>query len=96
MMLSTVKENVKSYTKHEVKRGYEARRLMAILGRPSERQLKQILDNVQLRGCEMTSQDITNARNILGPDVGSLKGKMTRRKESHIHVTVRPIPTDIF
>lgn len=96
VMVNTVDENAKSYTKREVKRAKQARKLMAIIGRPSEKQMIQILDERQLQNCDTSSQDVVNARNILGPDVGSLKGKTVRRRESHVNLTVRPISEDIM
>lgn len=96
MMMNTVRENMKSYTKREVRRAEEARRLMTIIGRPSEQQMKRILDERQLKDCVIKGQDIINARNIFGPDVGSLKGKTTRRKEPHVELMTRPIPEDIL
>lgn len=69
MMLSTVTENKKNYTHREVRQAEAARRLLAIVGRPSERQLRKILNARQLRNCEVTEQDVINARRIFGPDV---------------------------
>lgn len=95
-LVNTVKENSESYTKREVKRATESRRLMSIIGRPSERQMIDIINKRLIPNCTVTEQDITNAREIFGPDVGSLKGKTVRRKEPHVELRVRPIPDDIM
>lgn len=95
-LVNTVKENIKSYTKREVKRAQEARRLMAIIGRPSEHQLATILNQRQLANSTVTAQDVINARKIFGPDIGSIKGKTVRRREPHVEIIIRPIPSDIM
>lgn len=96
VMLSTVKENKKSFTRREVNRAEQARRLMAVIGRPSEQQLCDILNNRQLINSDISGQDVLNARKIFGPEVGSLKGKTVRRKEPYVNLTARPIPADIM
>lgn len=95
-MVSTVAENVKSFTRREVKRAEAARRLMAIIGRPSETQMCDILNGRQLSNCDVKAQDVINARRIFGPDVGSLKGKTVRQKEPHVELSITPIPEDIM
>lgn len=86
-LVATVADNVKSFTKREVKRATAARRLMEVVGRPSEEQMRQIISCGQLRNCATTEQDLRNARDIFGPDIGSLRGKTTRRKEAHVELT---------
>lgn len=96
IMVSTVAENVKSFTKREVKRAEQARRLMAVIGRPSESKMCTILNNRQLMNSDACVQDVINARLIFGPDVGSLKGKTVREKEPHVDITITPIPTELM
>lgn len=94
-MVTTVSENMKSFTKREVKKAREARRLMEIIGRPNENHMRHIVMNNQLRNCNVTDQDIRNAHDIFGPDIGSLKGKTTRRGEPHVDLSMQPIPQEI-
>jgi len=96
ILVNTVEENKKEYTRREVKRATEARRLMAIIGRPSETRMRQIIAERQLRNCDISEQDVRNALSIFGPDLGSLKGKTTRRGEPHVALEMRPIPEDIM
>lgn len=95
-LISTVKENSQSYTRREVKRAREARRLMAIIGRPTEKRMLEIVSKRLLPNCPVTGQDVVNARNIFGPDVGSLKGKTVRRPEQHVELKLMQIPNDIM
>lgn len=69
---------------------------MAIIGRPNERDMKRILDERKIGNYDVQSQDVTNTHNIFGPDVGSLKGNKVCRKEPHVKLFTRPIPTDIL
>lgn len=96
IMVNTVDENKKSFTKREIRRAEAARRLQITIGRPTDKQLNDILDQNHLYGCDVRSQDVNNARKIFGPDVGSLKGKTVRRKEQHVDLTSVPIPPDIM
>lgn len=96
VMVSTVEQNKQEYTRREVRRAGKARRLLAIIGRPSEQKLMQIVRNGQLRNCDISEQDIKNARHIFGPDVGSMKGKTTRRKEGHVEMKMRPVPASLM
>lgn len=95
-MASTVEEIKTSYTRREVKRAEAARRLMAIICRPSENKMYNILDQRQLSKCCINSQDVKNPRKIFGPDVVPLKGKTVRRKEAHVELISRPIPADLM
>lgn len=95
-MVSTVKENLRSFTRREVKRATEARRLLSIIGRPSEQQFRRILDDRLLRNCDIHGQDAKNAHSIFGPDVGSLRGKTVRRSEAHVELVQRPVPDEIW
>lgn len=45
MMVCTVRDNINYSTKSEVRCVEDTRRLMAIIGRPGEEQMKRILDN---------------------------------------------------
>lgn len=96
VMVSTVDQNKQKYTRREVRHAQKARSLLAINGRPSEQKQKHILRNGQLRNCDVSEQDVTNARHIFGPDIGSMKGKTTRRKEGHVQMKVRPVPQSVM
>lgn len=69
---------------------------MAIVGRPSEKQLREIVGQRQLTIYEVNDQDVRNDFSIFGPDVVSLKGKTTRKSEPHVDLAMRPIPDDIM
>ena len=85
IMITTVEENEKKFTKSQVKRAREARRLSACLGHESDYTLWKILHKGSYRNLKITPDDIRRAREIYGPSVPVLKGTAThRRPESKI------------
>ena len=85
VLVSTVKENKVSYSKHDVKRAEAVRALQAKIGRPTTRELMAILDQKLITNCPYTSKDVQIAEKIFGPDIGSLKGKTVRSRPNKVH-----------
>ena len=61
------------------------------MGTPSVEDFKAILKMNLIKNCPITTEDINLAEKIFGPDIGSIKGKTTRRKplavvKSHIEI----------
>ena len=96
VMVATVEGNKQEFTKREVKRATQARKMMAIIARPSEAHMHEIVSMRLLPNCEVSEQDIRNAQTIFGSDLGSLKGKTTRRGEPHVELATRPISHGIM
>ena len=44
----------------------------------------------------MTKQDILRAEDIFGPNIGSIRGKMTQTKQKHVQVNLQDIPQEIM
>ncbi|GKY97397.1 hypothetical protein MPSEU_000698200 [Mayamaea pseudoterrestris] len=82
-MLTTVDDNRTNYTNDDYLRAVRARELQIKIGRPSLKDYLRIVTSNQLPNCPVTKADILAAEHIFGPDVGSLKGKTTRRA-SHL------------
>ena len=78
--LTTVSTNERGYSPREVSRAKLARNIQARIGRPSTRDFIKIVEGNMLPNTPINAKDIRRAETIYGPDLGSLKGKTTRRK----------------
>ena len=94
-LVTTVDKNKSMYTNRHVKAAELARTIQNRIGRPSTRDFINIVKNNLLPNCPVTVDDIKAAEHIFGPNLGSLKGKTTRRGTEHVDTTLIPIPIDI-
>ena len=67
----------------------EARRLYQIIGTPSLKDYKAIVQGNLIKNCLVTLDDIKVAKRIFGKDISSIKGKTTR-------CTPKPVVTDVI
>jgi hypothetical protein len=73
-----VDENKKFYTKHQFERAKRAHELLYSLGYPSVNDMKEIIWMNAIKNNPVTTEDVNIAEKIFGPDLATLKGKMTR------------------
>ena len=85
--VTTVNDNETHYTATEISRAKGVRALQAKIGRPSTRDLIYILNHKLIPNAPFTSDDARRAELIYGPDLGSLKGKTTRRRPPVVDTT---------
>ena len=83
-MMNTVDNNKDKYTRRVIQRAELARRIQIIIGRPGSRQFAEIIDNNLLPNSPITRADINAADDILGRNLGYLKGKTTARANKHV------------
>ena len=83
-MVQTVSSNKLMFHRREVEGADKARELYRKLGRPSQRRFEHFLSHNSIQNCPVTLADAKRAVKIYGPDLGFLKGKMTRRKGAHV------------
>eukprot|EP00978_Attheya_sp_CCMP212_P009273 scaffold21935_cov53-Attheya_sp.AAC.1 len=95
-LVNTVKDNSSNYTSRDYSRALLARKIQHIIGRPSTRTFMHIVEKNLLPNCPITRRDIVAAEAILGPDVGSLKGKTVRRKADAVNIKITDIPATIM
>ena len=95
-LVNTVADNRTRYNNRDYSRAVVARKLQALIGRPSVRQYKQIVDRNLLPNCPINHGDIIAAEDIFGGDLGCLKGKTVRRPTPHVPSKLIPIPMEIF
>ena len=77
--INTVHDNKKNFTNNDYLRAVRARELQVMVGRPSDKEFIKILKTSSLPNCPVSPRDVLIANELFGPDVGSLKGKTTRR-----------------
>ncbi len=82
-MLQMVRGNYKGFTKWEIDKVKETRRLQGMIGSPSvkeyESMTKQQNNNI-LRNSKITFADMADAKVIFGPSLSRLKGVLVRTK----------------
>ena len=82
--ITTVSENEEGYSQDEVNRAKLARTILSKIGRPSTKDYIHILKNNLLPNVTINADDVRRAEKIYGPDLGSLKGKTTRKKSPFV------------
>ena len=95
-LINTIAANKSRYTKRDYLCAVSARKTQNMIGRPSVPDYIRIVDNRLLRNCPVTRDDIIAVEDIFGPNLGSLKGKMTRRRSPQVRMTVTDIPPVIM
>ena len=94
--VNTVAGKKEQYTARAYKQAALARRIQDVIGRPSTRDYKKIVEGGMLRNCPITRADIVAAEDIFGPNMGSLKGKTVRKKGTHVPSLVADVPYQII
>jgi hypothetical protein len=97
-LLSTVTAQKKLFSPREIGSADAARDLYRKLGRPSEAEFESILRRNLIRNCPITPDDAKRALLIYGPDIATIKGKLTRTAAAaHVPTFVSsPIPAPIL
>jgi len=95
-LISTVTKNWKGYTLQQFERAKEARKLYHIIGTPTMKSFRLLLQMNVIKNCPMTVEDVSIAEKISGPDVSSLKGKSTRRKPKPVRKDNIEIPKELI
>ena len=96
LVVKTVKENKKNFTHNDYLRGLRARELQVAMGRPSTATFVEALKNNGILNCPVTPADVEAAEQIFGPDIGSLKGKTTRRNPPIVDSPITSVPVNIL
>jgi hypothetical protein len=84
LFLNTVEQNKQAYTRREIEGADRPRELYKKIGRPSEKEFTDILQNNLIRNCPMTPDDAKRALQIYGPDVATWQGKTVKKQNSGI------------
>ena len=92
VMVNTVRKNFEGFTKHEIKKAQEARRLQGMIGIPMDREFVGMVREKLIANCPINVKDIQNANHIFGPDRSNLMGKQTRTSPEHVRVDYVNVP----
>ena len=95
-LINTVADNKSKYTNADYLKDLVARTTQKIIGRPSLQTYLQLIDEKLLMNCPVTRTDILATEDILGPEVGSLKGKTVRIGAKSVQVDLEQVPVTIM
>ena len=96
LVVNTVAENIKNYTNNDYLCALMAHELQITVRRPITATFVDLLNRNGISKCPVTPADVEAAEHIFGPDIGSLKGKTTRRNPPIIDSPVTTIPASIL
>jgi hypothetical protein len=91
-LFTTVAGNKKLYTKRHVDRAEAARKLYQVIGFPSMRDYKHIVQTNQIKNCPVNLEDIS----IFGQDIYAMKGKTTRSKPKIVINDYVEVPQELL
>lgn len=98
LVINIVEEIKRNFTKKEIEKVDETRRLDVIVGRPSRKAFEEMIKMGRIVNNKITTQDYWNAIQIYGEDLGVLKGQTMRIKPKEITVQVmeKPKPRNVI
>ncbi|MGC9293591.1 MAG: hypothetical protein ACP5EP_12880, partial [Acidobacteriaceae bacterium] len=94
-LVTTLMENRKGYTQRQFEDAKRARKLYHIVGCPTIENFKNILRQNIIQNCPVTPADVDLAEKIFGPDIGTLKGKTTRKAPPRVKEDLVEVPPEL-
>jgi hypothetical protein len=87
--------NYEGYTKREVLKAKEARRVQGLIGNPSGGDYKAMVRGNVIHNCPIAPEDITNMHAIFIPDLASIRGKTVWRTPAPVVADYVDVPQSI-
>jgi len=84
VLINTVDKNINKYTVKQYSNARKARSIQDIIGCPNTLDYIKYVEQGPIPNCPITKEDIIRAEDILGPNLGSLKGKTTRKTPERV------------
>ncbi|KAL7460225.1 hypothetical protein ACHAXS_000688, partial [Conticribra weissflogii] len=95
-LINTVQQNYEGFTKRQILEAEEARRAVAMVGHPTEREFLNMVRANMIRNCNVTPEAVKNAYVIFGPDLDGLRGKTTQWKPERVLTEYVEIPRELI
>ena len=97
VLINTVDSIKNKYTVKEYSNACKAQSIQDMIGRPSTKDFIKYVEGNMLPNCPINKSDIVRAEEILGPNLGSLKGKTTRKTPSRVHImALNDLPDELL
>jgi len=94
MSFNTVDSIKNKYTVKEYANAHKAHSIQDIIGRPATKDFIEYVEKGLIPNCPITKQDILRAKDIQGPNLGSLKGKTMRKTPEKVILSTLDDLTD--
>ena len=94
-LVNTIDKNKMFFTQKQYQRAKKARELFHALGTPSIKDFKNVIITNAIANNPVNQEDIDLAQQIFGEDIGSLKGKTTRKKPLPVARDYITIPSEL-
>ena len=84
MAIQTLRKQFEVYTKKEMENKKLTRELQGMVGHPADREYKGVVSNKLLPDFLFTTNDITNANSIFGPNLAGVRVNRVIKKTSRV------------
>jgi hypothetical protein len=92
VLVNMVQENFEGYTRYNIKKVQEAKKLQGMIGNPTKQEFAEMVCEELIANCPVTVQDVHNANQFFGLDHTNRRGKTARTKPEHVRVDYVKIP----
>jgi len=95
--VDTFSNNVIKYCSRDYSKALLAHKIHMIIGHPSMKTLLYFINNILWPRCPVASREMLAANDIFGRDIGSFKGRTTRRKPEKVIIYQQlTLPVDVL